>query len=291
MSRLQMPTFAEVLAVSRSRGRTSDDPGKWNGLVAYYTALQGGGKQWFDVSGYDKHGTLTNMDPATDWVVSGNPRMPGYALDFDVGPSEHVEVPNMIATGDYSITAWLLANSLNPTGGNATAICDNSVAGGSGFRFFVFHVGGGVHRLKLINDSAFASSGATGATQFPVGSWVFCVGTSHNTGVNALTNVFLNGEFDGTAGATADYVQNASSIGIGDHATASGSSIRAWDGLIGFVSIYNRALLPSEIQQLYQDPQAMLRPRSRVYPAAVAAPPSFVPYPYPLHNLTGGLAT
>ncbi len=46
---------------------------------------------------------------------------------------------------------------------------------------------------------------------------------------------------------------------------------RSFDGDLGRAAIWNRALLPSEVQQLADDYNAITRLRSKVYPATVAA--------------------
>mgnify|MGYP003394682368 FL=1 len=56
-----------------------------------------------DLSGLGNHGTLTNMDAATDWVTTG-----GYpSLDFD-GVNDHVPCGNVRVPflGTYSISIW-----------------------------------------------------------------------------------------------------------------------------------------------------------------------------------------
>ena len=52
-----------------------------------------------DRSGYGNHGTLTNMDPGTDWVPSGGK----LALDFDVS-NDYVSVGDIAIDGLSSIS-------------------------------------------------------------------------------------------------------------------------------------------------------------------------------------------
>jgi len=64
---------------------------------------QWGGTILRDLSGQGNHGTLTNMDPATDWVTSG-----GYgALDFD--GSDDLVTTNLLSLPNlhqFSFVAW-----------------------------------------------------------------------------------------------------------------------------------------------------------------------------------------
>jgi hypothetical protein len=62
-----------------------------------------------------------------------------------------------------------------------------------------------------------------------------------------------------------------------------------WGGLIDFIYIYNRALSPAEITQLYADSLAPFRLRDRRAFVAVPAV-GFIPYPHPiLPEMQGGL--
>lgn len=62
------------------------------------------------------HGTLTNMDPASDWVVSGGKG----ALDFD-GANDQLNLSRAIAFGTnapYAVTAWVNKTALGTNSGN-----------------------------------------------------------------------------------------------------------------------------------------------------------------------------
>lgn len=63
-------------------------PQLWKGCVGAWAPLLGpNGTTLRDSSGSNNHGTLTNMDAATDWVISGGK----YALDFD-GTNDFVDI-------------------------------------------------------------------------------------------------------------------------------------------------------------------------------------------------------
>ena len=74
-----------ILPASYSNGFAPRDgqplyPELWRGCVgAWCPSLGPTGLTLRDWSGFGNHGTLTNMDPGTDWVLSGG----RYALDFD----------------------------------------------------------------------------------------------------------------------------------------------------------------------------------------------------------------
>ena len=72
------------------------------GLVgAWCPSLGASGYRLIDRSGYGNHGTLTNMDPGTDWVPSGGK----LALDFD-GVNDNI-------VGGYVLPAPILPNSIS----------------------------------------------------------------------------------------------------------------------------------------------------------------------------------
>ncbi|GAG15237.1 unnamed protein product, partial [marine sediment metagenome] len=54
MSGIRIPSFEEVLAVSRSQGRLSEAPDLFPDFA--WLGLQGGGHTWLDVTGRDTHG-------------------------------------------------------------------------------------------------------------------------------------------------------------------------------------------------------------------------------------------
>lgn len=84
-------------------------PRLWRGCVSAWAPRLGPtGGQLFDQSGFCRHGTLTNMDPATDWLVDGC----GYYLDFDGSDDHVVASPPGVFTGNHTIAMWFLFNSV-----------------------------------------------------------------------------------------------------------------------------------------------------------------------------------
>ena len=174
-----------------------------------------------DRSGRNNHGTLTNMDPATDWVQSGG----RGALDFD-GSNDEVTTPAMMpAVAARSMSAWVL-----------TRTTGTQWFFGSGFNAAsaAFIVG--------IQDAAW------GVTQYGafVGSTAAAANVwAHIAVVNAGTQwtIYANGiAATGTMTTTlAAYPVFLGSYGGGGY----------WNGQIDDVAIWNRSLTPPEIRQLY----------------------------------------
>lgn len=94
---IAMPPFPRL-----QRGKLISD-----GLVLSLPFYEGKGPKVHDVSGFENHGTLTSMDPPTDWVASNA----GWALDFD-GSNDFIEIidrPSLEPT-KFSISMWLLTS-------------------------------------------------------------------------------------------------------------------------------------------------------------------------------------
>jgi hypothetical protein len=101
-----LPTASRWNTYSRSRY-----PRLWDGCVgAWCPSLGVSGARLFDYSVRQNWGTLTNMDPATDWVVDGG----GYALDFD-GANDVVQtvanIPELGTTG--TLCCWVKFRTVN----------------------------------------------------------------------------------------------------------------------------------------------------------------------------------
>src|SRR3989344_5194629 len=87
-----------------------------NGLVGYWNFNDGSGTTAEDKSGQGNNGTLTNMDPATDWVDG---KVGSGALDFD-GSNDYVDLVNksnledMVSNANVNktLSVWFNANTL-----------------------------------------------------------------------------------------------------------------------------------------------------------------------------------
>jgi hypothetical protein len=130
-----------------------------------------------DYSRRNNWGTLTNMDPATDWIVSGG----AYALDFD-GSNDNVQA-NLVLSGrstrlSVCCWAWLSSTSLKgafirigfTSGGNNDGLMigvgntsmdtlgNNVIGGYEGLRWIATGVayGTGWHHVGMnVNGSGF----------------------------------------------------------------------------------------------------------------------------------------
>jgi len=256
-SSLSIPSYQQGFARSASE---SEYPELWRGLVGAWCPFLGPtGWTLQDVSGWGNHGTLTNMDPATDWIVTDK----GWALDFD-GVSDAVILhasKAIVSTEPYTIVALIqpeeIGNtrpilSLNNSGwGRFTGVCTRRA-------WVVDH---NEYRFTLTKD--FVDLYAT-SWDFTLGDWYHLAGVFATTTSRTL---YVDGLLDGTD-TTSDSTTPTASTWLGSDKNA----YREYSGTLPLAMLYNRVLASPEIQQLAADPYALFQLRRRVF-AVSAAPP------------------
>jgi len=229
-----------------------------DGLVFWWKGLPSktGGITAFDLSGYGNHGTLTNMDPATDWVAG--PRG-GRALDFD-GVNDYVDcgTDSSLDNGaDTTISVWVYPSTVSG---------EHSIAG-------KFSSSNNGYWLRQNTDDIqwFGVNNAvrTATNVLSANSWHHIVGVRNGT----ILTIYVAGEQSATgdAGGSVNPV-HANPFIIGRR---SDSSAEYFNGPIDDVRILNRALLSSEIKAVYHDslqgyPRTLRRMGRVIFPAAVA---------------------
>ena len=87
-------------------------PELWDGVIgAWAPCLGPTGSRLHDMSRRSNWGTLTNMDNATDWVVSDGQ----YALDFDntddTVAADHI--PQIVNAVNFSVSFWIAPKSIS----------------------------------------------------------------------------------------------------------------------------------------------------------------------------------
>ncbi len=193
--------------------------------IGYWAMQEGSGDKVYDLSGNNNTGTLTNMDPSTDWVAGKF----GKALDFD-GDNDYVNV------GGVEIAQWTCSAHVKHTGAWDTwEDVLTGVLAGEENHPLIFHNG----KPRMYGSSIEANNAIDN-------EW------HHIATLNDGTNgyIYVDGVQvkSGTSGLSIKVTK------IGTKPSANGEF---FDGLIDNVSIYNRALSPQEIQQLYHEPFGM----------------------------------
>ena len=242
------PSYASGYAKSASE---SANPNLWDGLVgAWMPSLGVTGDTLRDVSGNGSHGTLTNMDAATDWVATSK----GLALDFD-GVNDYVESQDPIdAMGSSPRT---LSSSFE-----IRSIADQTIAGfgnpNTSQWFYIFIYQNKWYFSGYANDFSIA-------TPLPTLGKHHLAVSYDSSDVRFYLDNLLIAQFAKTLNTQAGVLR------IGLRAQFDNFPL---NGQVDSVYLHDRVLSPQEIKQLYVDPLAPFRQR-RSIPFGITAAPSF----------------
>jgi len=217
------------------------------GVVGYWCPmLATTGLRLYDRSGRGNHGTLTNMDAASDWVTRKVRNTGGRVLDFD-GTNDRVVVPNAAALNPskgISLSAWFRVTST--TAGVQQAIARKGWTGGNS-----------QYSIRVLGDKLsgffFNQSGAiglaTGATSLATNIWYFGAVTYDLANVRT----YLNGMLDATTAHTGDVAVASEPLQIGaGFDTNFNTATLFLGGQLAEIAIWNRPLTPGEIRTLYR---------------------------------------
>jgi hypothetical protein len=204
----------------------------WDGVVgAWCPSLGPTGSRLFDHSRANNWGTLTNMDNATDWVVDGGQ----YALDFD-GTNDFISLGakagDLTETLPFSVSAWALAR----TTGSFRGLLSRDFSGP--YPVAIRFSWGST--LNVLCDGVELTGPTVSANVWFHYLVVFAP---------SLRRIYLNGVQSIESTASYSITANNDELRIGTDYIA--ASDRVWDGLIGEITIYNRALNANEVRDLY----------------------------------------
>jgi hypothetical protein len=224
----------------------------WQGVVGYWSATAGPtGYRLLDRSGRGNHGTLTNMDAATDWVVDGG----RYALDFDGSNdyafNETIGFPN--AGTQLTASLWIKWNATQADFRIPFGIGADVQGGNRGY--FIWRSNSGFVRSEFGSSTGSALSATTTANNV----WVNVVGRYDG----ATNKLFL----DGVEVASVNY-NSANFDQLSRFSLGGIFSIGAYQYFtncrIAECVLWSRPLSFGEIRQLYQIGRGgMLTPRRR----------------------------
>lgn len=211
--------------------------------------LQYGGLVLRDQTRFKNHGTLTNMDVSSDWIMSRIRGRSGRVLDFD-GIDDRVSatVPTVGVTS-LSISAWVFFGSI-PGAGSAAEIFGKwgnnaafdstdafvlSVGNSQGLRFFIGGPNAGV---------------TTGSAAVTTNVWYHVAAVwSQNIG-----RIFVDGVQQASGTITSSTMNSAATIETRIGRSTSATSIDvALTGRVADVGLWlNRGLAVAEIRELYR---------------------------------------
>lgn len=271
LPQLSTPSYASGFA--RGAGESAH-PGLWKGLVgAWCPNLGNTGLRLYDMSGHENHGTLsgTGVDLETAWARSGYTAANPLAIDQDANNPSWISLDREIAlTPPWSVVQWVkvMASAQNMTVGY--------VGDGNNYLYLS---SGSLMRFKA--DSAVAHDQIVDLDylnkwrQFAMRTDAAGWGT---VSFEAANDIALTG---GVVGV--DFKINALGAGY--------STYTSYDlvGLLGPTYVYSRRISDREAAELYRDPLAPFRKRTRLaFSTGEVAPP--VGNPGKRHPLRGVFA-
>jgi hypothetical protein len=209
------------------------------GLVGHWAFDTGAGGSTAQDSAGSNTGTLTNMDPSTDWIDG----QVGGALDFD-GINDFVLISDSAslsfsAGSDFTFTAWARIRDCQVSG---SKVVQKKQSGNEAIVIQCYDVDG-LARFN-VRDSNKVSVGSKGTTNIEDNAWHHLAGVKEG---NNLT-IYVDGIPEGSASGSFTGNWNDGDIRIG-HSVDGGA--RLVDGQIDDVRIYNQALSPAEIEEIY----------------------------------------
>lgn len=191
-----------------------------------------------DFSGYGSHGTLTNMDPGTDWVASGGK----IALDFD-GTNDYVAIPFSFVSTEITMSCWIKTTS--STTALTAMSCNNAASDGTLFKMGSGLTTGDKAGFQIRSDTFGSGSFGDSTTTINTGLWFHLAMILR---ISGSWDGYVNGVREaGVSGLGADvWTFTKSAIGCLDRS----STAQFWLGAVDDARVYNRALTPPEFTTL-----------------------------------------
>ena len=244
----------------------SANPNLWRGLIGAWVPALGptGTTTLRDFSSHDNHGTLNGTMTNSDWVLGEK----GYALDFD-GSDDFVNVPdsNIWNFSANTLMAWIYPRTAAPAAQGR----------------IISHQNGGHWVMGQANVGGLRYTSDKGPTEIVHGTITANV-WQHVAIVRDTVSSAVIWYID-AAEVGSETISNLTSYSISNNVQIgrfSGSS-EYFDGLMGDMRIYDRALPASEIREIYLDNSLALFRRRLTFPfpesvvAAAAGRAKFLP--------------
>jgi hypothetical protein len=233
--------------------------------------------------GGGNRGTLTSMDPATDWVFDDE--LGRWCLYFGGSNQKRVNIPGSAKSqpwsGDCTISTWIYPH--------ASGINRSIIENGNSVRVrWIYIAMGSDDKIKFSFDDATTRETWSTSNTIPNEEWSHIAVTKNSSGFVS----YINGSPDGAGEARGNCADNSQPTSIGG-GSYGGSE---WWGEMLDVLFYSRVLTPAEIGILAyrSDPMlgGLIQPTKRVLcPVSSGAAPATNAMPMAIHHYTmaGGL--
>lgn len=186
----------------------------------------------FDWSGFKRHGALTNMDPATDWIISGG----RYVLDFD-GTNDFTEhsVPQEAIASVGAVAIWFRTTTSSSV--DVLTISE----GTSTTNYAEFYIESGLPKLAIRGGATIDVTGTATANSGSLRSVVY---SQRGTEIA----IYVDGRKAGSTSTTAwlSAVSNAGFFRIGA-IRYNNTDINFFSGSVAEVRIYSTPFSDSQI--------------------------------------------
>lgn len=253
------PSYHQGFA--RSAGESAY-PDLWRGLVGAWVPWLGLARSdsLVDVSGYGQDGTFSNLD-INDWVIKEH----GPVLGWDGSTSDHSVNISDTSRLDITGTTMSIVMWVRPTfTTDVRWMIDKSATNTAGYRWFMSA------SVPTFRFRVFDSVGATNcdlSEGFTQNEWVHVAAVADGTDLI----IYKEGRNRAATGFTGNITSSATTLAIGRQ---DDDITNSWEGQIGEVRIYDRALSAGEIYADSRDRLGTFRLRRRILakaPAVVAA--------------------
>lgn len=195
----------------------------------------GSGTTWIDRSTSGRNGTLSNTPTFNDEDIS--------YFSFD-GASDFIDLgANTVDPFPISMCVWFRTTT-TPSASNMIFAQSNST-GTNAYTVFQFYTDAKLYWQVRGNGGATAQS--ISSTTLNDGVWHYAVGVSSSSSNHKL---YIDGDLDGSS-TTSVGSTSPDALRIGCWIRNNGSESNFYNGDIGIVKAYNRALTADEIRQNY----------------------------------------
>lgn len=221
----------------------SEFPHLWEGIAGAWAPCLGvTGERLYDHSRMGNRGTLTNMNPATDWQIDAGQ----YALRFG-GVSQYVAVPfRNLAASSFSLSVWHKNTRTGP-GDWDTIVSLGALSGG----FMLDGYANQTTRRYAIRGS--------GITDYLVGNTTYALNAWNHIGyvqVNiAGTNfgiLYLNGKADSVLTSVGSFTPATDPTFLSIGSYYQGQFAISVEGFVDDLIFYDRPVAETNITELYQ---------------------------------------
>jgi len=244
---------AKSFAESVQSGLFVNQVGKWS-----FEETSGTTAKDTSASGYGNDGTVIG---APNWLNSDQCDLGlGGCVEFN-GTSNYINIENFPNAydfnGSFTLSAWV--NKISVSNGNRTIISNwrnASIDGVSNHGVFLEFVNGDI-RIVYRNNGNDASPyfDLRQTSGISTGAWNHILATYNPSLPSANVKVYVNGyQLSGTENATGTFSITGRPLKIGSLSAADDNEAsygRYFDGKIDEVSIYDKALVASQIKSLY----------------------------------------